>query len=244
VTNTQANLLIGENIQSRGNGEMQMRSHHGGAAQLALRLSTLAIVCLLAPGAHALEEQRGEAAAIEACDKRLCTILMQKNPKGDDLRCSLTKTWARSTIKEADSHKLRWAFGDARCSVDVNLNRAHLVAVITGDGRKFFVRRHTVNCVVEQDGRLEKVTATLAPKIEFKDGKADKVWVNLKDVDGPAGIKATLLTAAQLADGLGLFHRRMIKSINRYIERHCPKTYPQLVSTAPQPPAKARPEKK
>ena len=74
----------------------------------------------------------------------------------------------------------------------------------------------------------------------FRDGKADKIWVNLTNVEDSAGIKATLQTAAQLADTLGLFHRRMIKSINRYIDRHCPKTFPQLVATL----ATAEPDKK
>ena len=212
-------------------------------ARWALPLATLSAALMLVPGARALEEQRGEAAAIKACDKRLCTILVQKNAKGDDLRCNLTKTWARSTIKEADSHKLSWAFGDAQCSVDINLSRAVLVSALTEDRRKLRVPPHTVNCVIEQDGKLEKVTATLAPKIEFRDGKAEKVWVNLTNVEGPAGIKATMQTAAQLADTLGLFHRRMIKSINRYVERHCPKTFPQLVSTTP-PKQSTKPDKK
>ena len=214
-----------------------MTSFPDRPARWASALAILSAAVLIVPGVHALEEQRGEAATIKACDKRLCTILMQKNAKGDDLKCSLTKTWARSTIKEAESHKLSWAFGDAQCSVDINLNRAVLVSAVTDDQRKLRVPPHTVNCVVEQDGKLEKVTATLSPKIYFKDGKAEKIWVNLTNVEGPVGIKATLQTAAQLADTLGLFHRRMIKSINRYVERHCPKTFPQLVATSPQPPA-------
>jgi hypothetical protein len=82
---------------------------------------------------------------------------------------------------------------------------------------------HTANCVVEQDGKPEKVTAILAPKIEFRNGRAEKIWVRLKSVDGPTSIVLTVKTAAQLADKLGLFHGRMIKGINRYIERHCPK---------------------
>lgn len=215
----------------------------GRNVRWASALSGLAATLLLLPAAHALEEQRGEEAAIKACDKRLCTILMQKNPKGEDLRCSLTKTWARSTIKQADSHKLSWAFGDAQCSVDINLGRAVLVSALTDDHRKLRVPPHTVNCVVEQDGKLEKVTATLAPKIEFRDGKAEKIWINLTNVEGPTGIKATMQTAAQLADTLGLFHRRMIKSINRHIERHCPKTFPQLVATTP-PKQGTKPDKK
>lgn len=220
-----------------------MTSIPGRAARRTFALSVLAAALLFLPVAHALEEQRGEEAAIKACDKRLCTILVQKNAKGDDLKCSLTKTWARSTIKEADSHKLSWAFGDAQCSVDINLSRARLVSALTDDRKKLRVPPHTVNCVVEQNGKLEKVTATVAPKIEFRDGKAEKVWVNLTNVEGPAGITATVQTAAQLADTLGLFHRRMIKSINRYVERHCPKTFPQLVATTP-PKSSTKPDKK
>jgi len=201
---------------------------------VALRLSAVLLAgVLLPPGlATALEELRGEEAAIKACDQRLCTIVMQRNPKGEDLRCSVTKTWARSTIKEADSQKLSWGYGDARCTAEISLSRVRLIAVLNGEGKKFFVPPHTVNCVVEQDGKLEKVTATVAPKIVFKDGKADKVWVNLKEVDGPPGIKGTLVAAAEFADRLGLFHRQMIKAINRYIDRHCPKTYPQLITAA------------
>lgn len=242
-----AALAIKNAVDKAPNGA---RLHPEGLAMAQLSSCTarlVPILCLLATtglsanGARALEEKRGEVAAIEACDKRLCAILVQKNAKGDDLKCSLTKTWARSTIKEADSQKLSWNFGDAQCSVEVNLSRASLISALTEDRRKLRLEPHTVNCVVEQNGKLEKVTATAAPKIEFRDGKADKIWINLKDVEGPAGIKATIHAAASLADTLGLFHKRMLKSVNRYIERHCPKTYPQLVASTP-PAASVKPK--
>jgi hypothetical protein len=179
---------------------------------------------LTMPAARALEPQRDEEAAIKACDLRLCSILVQKSPTGSDLKCTLTKTWARSSIKEAESSKLSWGFGDARCSVDLDVSRATLVTAISGDEAKFRLPPHTAHCVIEQDGRLEKVTAVVSPKIVFKNGKAEQVWVNLKSVEGPAAIEMTVKTAAYLADTLGLFHKRMIKQINRYIERHCPET--------------------
>jgi hypothetical protein len=178
-----------------------------------------------APEARALEELRGEEEAIKACDKRLCTMLTQKNAKGDDLKCALTKTWAKSKIKEAENHKLTWGYGDARCTVDINIERVAIVQAMTGERDKFWLSPHTANCVVESDGKLEKVTATLAPKLVFKEGRVDQIWINLKSVEGPATIKATLYTAAELADRLGLFHKRMVKSANRYIERHCAKEY-------------------
>jgi hypothetical protein len=189
-----------------------------------LGCAVLAGVLSGAPAATALEEGRGEEAAIKACDQRLCSILLQKSPNGEDLRCSLTKTWARSKIKEADSAKLSWGFGDARCSVELNLSREKMVAAMTGEQVTIRVAPHTANCVVEQGGKLEKLTAVLAPKIVFRNGRADKIWVNLKKVEGPSSITFTVETAAQLADTFGLFHRQMIKGINRYIERHCPTT--------------------
>jgi hypothetical protein len=194
---------------------------------------------LTAPAATALDEQPGEEAAIKECDKRLCAILLEKSPQGPDLKCRLTKTWARSQIKEADSQRLSWGFGDARCTVDINLSRDRLVAVMTGERTTFHVTRHTAHCVVEQDGKLEKVTAVLSPKIEFKNGKADKVWVRLKSVEGPSSITYVVETAAQLADVFGLFHRQMLKGINRYIERHCPAT----LEVAATPPAPAKEKK-
>jgi hypothetical protein len=126
--------------------------------------------------------------------------------------------------QEADSRQVSWGFGDARCSMDINIARAKLIEALTSDRATFHAGRLTANCMVEESGKLEKVTAVVAPKIEFRGGKADKVWVRLKSVDGPASITLTLQTAAQLADTFGVFHRQMIKNINRYIDRHCPKT--------------------
>ena len=166
---------------------------------------------------------------------------MQKNPTGDDLKCTLTKTWARSSIKEADTSKLTWGFGDARCSVDIDISRATLISAMTAEETKFRLPPHTANCVIEQDGKLEKVTAVLSPKIVFKNGKAEQVWVNLKSVEGPAAIQLTVQTAAYLADTLGLFHKRMIKSINRYIERHCPETLAEAAKEKDK--AKGKPKK-
>lgn len=199
-------------------------------------LLPLAAGLLAAPAALALDEQKGEEAAIKDCDKRLCAILLEKNPQGGDLRCALTKTWSKSKIKEADNSKVSWGFGDARCTVEINLDRAKMVAVLGEEGGTYRIAPHIAHCVVEQDGKLEKVTAVVAPKIVFHNGRAEKIWINLKSIDGPSAITYTVQTAAQLADTFGLFHHHMIKQINRYIERHCPTT--QAVAAQPPPAAK------
>jgi hypothetical protein len=187
----------------------------------------------------ALEEQKGEAQAIDACDERLCRMLQQKAPAGEDLKCRLTKTWAKSTIKEADRSELRWGFGDARCSVELHVSRASIVAAMTsGQPFKFWLPPHTANCVVEQDGQPKPITATVAPKIVFRGGRAEKIWINLVRIDGPASVTGWLSAAAQLTDSVGIFHRAMLKSVNGYVYKHCPKYYPLTQAARAAPKAK------
>lgn len=208
------------------------------SASSAYGVAALLLAFAAPSGAWAMEEGAGEKKAIHACERRLCTILLQKSPKGDDLKCELAKTWARSTIKEADSHKLSWGFGDARCSVKLHISRALIVAALTSPTYKLFVPPHTAHCVVEEDGKPQLLTATLSPKIVFKGGRAEKIWINLVSVEGTASIKGTITLAAQLTDSIGIFHRPMIKAVNRFIDKTCPTKYPQAVAATPAPPAK------
>jgi hypothetical protein len=193
-----------------------------------------AVLGLAALPARALEEQKGEQQAINECDKRLCGILQGKAAAGPDLQCALTKTWARSTLKEADHSQVTWGFGDARCTVDIKISRALLVTAITSPKTyKLWVPAHTANCMVEENGRPHLLKATLEPKIVFKGGKAEKIWINLRHVEGTASIRDWMSAAAQLTDSIGIFHHAMLKSVNGYIYKHCPKYYPLAAAGKP-----------
>jgi hypothetical protein len=206
-----------------------------------LALSVAGAASLLILGSlplRALDEQSGEGKAIDACEKQLCTMLLQKKPIGNDLKCQLTKTWQQSTIKEAESNVVKWGHGDARCSVDLNITRAAIVSAMTSESFTYEVPAHTAHCAVEENKEVSTVTVRLAPKIVFKNGRAEKVWINLKNVDGPVSVKATIWTVAKLEDSIGIFHRQMIKSMNKFIEKGCAKKYPQIASAAGLPAAK------
>jgi hypothetical protein len=196
-------------------------------------LAAAAIVLVGVSSAPALEAQPNEAKALADCDRRLCTMLLRKETKGEDLKCDLAKTWARKTIKGADTNTLQWGFGDARCSVRVEISRALLVAAVTQKNYKLWVPAHTANCVVEQDGTLQTITATLAPKIVFKYGKAEKIWINLVRMDGSSAVTGLLWAAAKLEDSTGLFQPTMVKAVNKYIHEQCPTKYPQLPASRP-----------
>jgi len=205
-------------------------------------------VCVLASllsatPSRALEPVPGEAKALEDCDRRLCTILLKKDVTGDDLKCDLTKTWARSTIKGADSPGLTWGFGDARCLVHLHITRALLITALTAKAYKLWVPPHTAECVVEQSGQMRTIKATLAPKIEFKNGHVEKIWINLQGMEGTSSITGLLSAGATLIDSTGLFHSQMIKEANKYIYAQCPKNYPEVLAESspkvkPKKPAK------
>ena len=188
-----------------------------------------------APAARALDELAHEKKVINACELQLCTMLVLKEPKGPNLQCDLTKTWARSTIKEADTPQVTWGFGDARCTVKVDVSRAEIVHAITAKEAKFRLPPQPIDCVVEQGGAVQNVRVVVSPKIHFSEGKATKLWVNLVSTDGPGAITGLIRFAIQLEDGLGLFHNALLKSINGFIHKSCPKVYAKRheISEAP-----------
>ena len=183
---------------------------------------------------NALEPESGEAAAILDCERRLCTLLEQRDAKGEDLTCALSKTWVRNLIKSADQPTVKWGFGDARCSIRIHISRALVAEALAARGTdyKLWIPPHTATCLVEIDGQARTVTATLAPKLILKDGRVEKIWVNLTNLEGPTAVKATLWTAARLADNVGIFQRPLIKSVNRFISTTCPKKYPLAAASA------------
>lgn len=190
----------------------------------------------LAQPAAALEEGSGEWDKIKACEERLCTLILDKPAKGEDLACKLTKTWPKSTLDGGESKLVKWGFGDARCSVDLRLARATIVSSLTEKKFVLEIPEHQVKCEVETGGALKPVNLKLSPRIEFKKGKADKIWINLKDVSGPASIKTTIWAAANIEDSLGVFHKSMIKSVNKFMHKQCPKRYgPNAVAEDEEP---------
>lgn len=196
------------------------------------RRSLLLVPLLLGAGlaaqpepAGALEPEPGEERAIKACERQLCTAVLGRAASGPDLKCDVAKTWARDTLKKGDSSSVSWGFGDARCAVDLNLSRADLIAALTRPKHAVQVPEHEVKCVVEQDGKPKPVLIKLAPKLEFKNGKADKIWINLNDIDGPTSVKATVSLAASLEDSIGIFHRSMVKSVNKFLHKRCDERY-------------------
>src|SRR5215831_2417144 len=105
-----------------------------------------------------------------------------------------------------------------------------VVTALTAKAYKLWVPPHTAECVVEQSGQMKTIKATLAPKIEFKNGRVEKIWINLQGIEGTSSITGLLSAGATLVDSTGLFHSQMIKEANKYIYTQCPKNYPEVLA--------------
>lgn len=210
----------------------------------AIALGAALVASLPNAGAFALEELKTEKRNISRCERQLCRMIVHKEPKGADLKCELTKTWARKTIKQAESSSLTWGFGDARCSVKVDVRRADILHAITAKKGKFHMGEQVIDCLVEEDGRPKQVVVRASPKIEFRDGRAYKVWINLKDAEGPPAATGLVRLAVSLSDGVGLFHPALVKSVNGFISKSCPKVLATADETGSPPAPRSSPAKK
>ncbi len=190
-------------------------------AVLVLAISTFAVA---SGPAAALEEAAGEKEELKACEKRICEIIVKQEATGADLACKLSKTWNKAKIQEGiEKKRLSWSFGNARCAIDVGMKREDIVAAMTKPDHAINMELQTVKCEVEREKEVTEVSVTLAPKLTFKGGKADKAWLNVKQIDAPAVIKGALWSAAQIENNLGVFHGDMISGINDFIGQKCAK---------------------
>jgi hypothetical protein len=193
-----------------------------------VRLAGLVLVMLPAIAAPlatagAIEPRADEKAQLKACEKSLCSLVVSKKSVKGDLQCPLSKAWSKKTMKEGSARKLHWGFGAAKCEVELRVPREMIVGALSAAEIKVTLPPHTVECEVERESKIDKAHITLAPIIELKDGRAKKIWVNVTEIKAPGVIKGVVWSAAQLEDSVGVFHRRMIKAVNRFISEDCPK---------------------
>jgi hypothetical protein len=175
-------------------------------------------------GSYALDEIAGEKEKAKACEKSVCEMIVKKEATGADLSCALSRTWAKDKIKEGvEKKKISWGFGDAQCVLDLAVPRATIHSAVTKPEHSLEFPAHTIKCKVEREKEVTPINVTLAPKVNFKDGKAVKAWLGVKEIEAPAVVKGAIWTVAQVEDTVGLFHSDIISEINEFVEKKCPK---------------------
>jgi hypothetical protein len=178
----------------------------------------------VAKGAFALDEGKDEKQQLEACERDLCSIIVKREATGKDLQCALQKTWNGTKIKQGvEQKKLTWKFGDVRCTIELQAKRQELVDALAKPEFELKLAKHAIRCDVEREKEVVPISLSMAPRFQFKDGKAVKAWLGIGEIEAPPALKSALWTAAQLEDTFGIVHADLIREINQFVHERCPK---------------------
>ncbi len=192
------------------------------SARITGALAALAVSATLSNAVSAQEATEKER--LKKCEIDICTIITEKKKDGPEFACDLSKTWAKEDIsKEAEEKKLSWGLGDAKCSVSVKVARANIVSAITDADYTLTVPPQKVACEVEQGGTKYPISLGVGPTIKFKGGEAIEASLGVTDIEAASAIKAVIWTAAKMEENFGIFHNDILKDINKFITKKCPK---------------------
>lgn len=196
-----------------------------GLNNFRLCLLSIAAGALLTPAMAAEEaDKRTEVERIRQCGMDICQLITAPEKQGAPIRCDLAQTWYKEDINKAvQLGRLSWPFDDARCSIELNVDRAILGKALTEASYTLKVPPQPAKCEVENEGARHAMSATLAPEVEFKDGKATEVTINVDKLDGNAVIRNTVWASWKLVNTFGLFQKEFVKGVNDYISKECPK---------------------
>lgn len=184
----------------------------------------LAFACIALTPAIAAQDTEAEKKKLLECEKDICSIIVGKQKSGPNLACDLAKTWAGEDIeKGAQEKSVSWGFGSTRCSVKFNAKREDIVNALTAPQYTLKVERQTVSCEIERGSEKYPIKMTLAPQLKFKDGKATNVGLYVDNIEGAALIKGVVWTAAALEQNFGLFESDLVREVNKFVQKECPK---------------------
>lgn len=81
--------------------------------------------------------------------------------------------------------------------------------------------KQSVACEIGED--RYPIKATAAPELKFKDGTDTEATLDVADIEGAPLIRGVVWTAAQLERHAGIFEKDLVREINKFIQKECPK---------------------
>jgi len=176
----------------------------------------------MAVAGTAFAEDEAEKAKLAQCAKDICAIVVSKDASGPDVTCDVTKTWDKDEIqKGAEQKKLSWGQGSAKCTAKLSLKRADIVDSLTKPDHLLKVEKQAVSCEIGES--KYPISATLAPELKFKESAVTNAALHINDIQGATLIKGAVWTAATLEQNFGLFEKDLVREINRFVTKGCPK---------------------
>ena len=157
----------------------------------------------------------------KACKVQICSAFRAKKT-GDDINCGITKSWRKTQLdKIMKKARASWPWGPVVCKANINLKRADLIKATTDPKFELALKPHTIACTVKREKEPAKINFSIAPKVQFENGKAKKASLNWGKIEAPTLVKGAMWTATATDNTFNVLESTLVEDINDFISRKC-----------------------
>jgi hypothetical protein len=158
----------------------------------------------------------------KACKIALCSAFLLKQATGPAVSCNVLKTWRKEQLtKMVSKGGVSWPWGGARCTADLKFKRADLVKAVSLPEYELAVDKHNISCELDREPEKYEVKMEIAPKVQFRGGKAVKAQMNWGKVDAPLLAKSVLWSATAADNTFGALQSTVVEDINDFVDVKC-----------------------
>jgi hypothetical protein len=158
----------------------------------------------------------------KACKIDLCSAFYAKKPTEGQVACGVLKTWRKEQLtKMVSKGGVSWPWGNARCTADLKFNRLDLAKAVSAPEFELKLETHQIKCELEREKDSYEIKMEIAPKVQFKQGRAVKAQLNWGKIDAPALAKTVLWSATAADNTFGALQSTVVEDINDFIGTKC-----------------------
>jgi hypothetical protein len=180
------------------------------------------------------QDEKAEDEARKACKAKICEIIATRNPNGDNVSCDIVKTWREEDMTKMLGDKIFWPWGKAVCQSNFKLKRASLAKAMSQPAYNVDMAPQTVRCRLERKHNSEPyvVEISMAPKVEFREGKATEAAINWGQSNAPPLIHPLIYVGTALDNSTNMLGPEVVHMVNEFVTRECAEVKAEL-STEP-----------
>lgn len=168
------------------------------------------------------EEEKKEKELRRTCKIALCSAFHVKKPADGEVACGVLKTWRKEQLaKMVGKGGVSWPWGNARCTTDLKFKRETLIKAVSLPEYELVLDKHDIKCELDREPEKYEIRMEIAPKVQFKQGKAVKASLNWGKIDAPLLAKSALWSATAADNTFGVLQNTVVEDINDFIDVKC-----------------------
>jgi hypothetical protein len=169
------------------------------------------------------QAEKAEDKARKACKAKICEIIATRDLNGDNVSCDIVKTWREEDMAKMLGGKIFWPWGKAVCQSKLKLKRASLAKAMSEHAGSIDMPPQNVRCMLERKDNSEPyvVEILMAPKVEFKEGKATEAAINWGQSKAPFLIYPLIYAGTALDNSTNMLGPEVVQMVNEFVTRTC-----------------------